>query len=283
MFLKKGSLVSAGLGLLLCATGLFGAAGNIALTGHDDDLHQSTSAKAQANGMIAFARNGSTKKVLSFDHGTELTSFLTALGIPFDNVDPDVGVPAATLFDPAVYSAIIVASDQSCGGCDNTTTSSTNLAAAKANFASFVNNGGGIVAFAGASNTNYYAFLPSSATNPGTVTCSSCFTQTAAGTSVGIPANNSDISHNFFAFPGTAGMDPAWKVAETYTGGSTAGSLTNQPFTVYTKGATITDGGFEGGGGETPAVPIGWPALLFIALGLGGMTLFQYRRLLKRS
>jgi len=283
MFVKKGFLLSAGLGLLLGATGLFGAAGNIALTGHDDDLHQSAAAKAQAMGMIALARNGSALKVLSFDHRTQTTSLLTALGIPFDNVDPDVGVPAASLFDHTVYSAIIVASDQSCGGCDNTTTSSTNLAAAKANFASFVNNGGGIVAFAGASNTGYYAFLPSSATNPGIVSCSSCFTQTAAGATVGIPANNSDISHNFFANPGTSGMDPAWQVAETYTGNSSAGALTNQPFTVFTKGAAIVDGGFEGGGGGTPTVPISWQALLAIALGLGGMGLFQYRRLLKRS
>ena len=42
--------------------------------------------------------------------------------------------------------------DSSCGGCDNDTTSSTNLAAAKASFVSFFNAVGGI--------TNYYGFLP---------------------------------------------------------------------------------------------------------------------------
>jgi len=59
---------------------------------------------------------------------------------------------AAALFDHSVYSAITVAWDSSCGGCDNDTTSSTNLAAAKASFVSFFNAVGGI--------TNYYGFLP---------------------------------------------------------------------------------------------------------------------------
>jgi len=58
---------------------------------------------------------------------------------------------AAALFDHSVYSAITVAWDSSCGGCDNDTTSSTNLAAAKASFVSFFNAVGGI--------TNYYGFL----------------------------------------------------------------------------------------------------------------------------
>jgi hypothetical protein len=284
MFVKKGSAVSIVFGMILGSTSLF-AAGNLALTGHDDDLHQSTAARAQGLAMINFARNGSTLKVLSFDHGSQLQTFLTEIGIAFDNVDPDVGVPAATLFNHAIYSAIVIASDQSCGGCDNTTTSSSNLAAAKTNFASFVNAGGGIVAFAGADNTNYYGFLPASANNPGTVSCSSCFTQTAAGVTVGIPAVNTDFPHNFFAVPGTAGMDPNWKVAESYSGASSAGTLTNQPFTVFAQNVGVTGTGLDTGGGgtPTPTVPIGWPALLAIAIGLGGMSLFQYRRMLKRS
>ncbi|HKN88004.1 MAG TPA: hypothetical protein VJV04_14175, partial [Nitrospiraceae bacterium] len=204
------------------------AGGNVVLTGHDDDFHQSTAADAQALGMLNFARQGSTLPVLTFDHGTELTSLMTSLGIPFTNVDPNAGVPAASLFNNSVYSAIAVASDTSCGGCDNDATSSTNLAGASAAIATFFNNGGGIVAFAGASNTSYYNFLPASATNPGLVSCDSCFTQTAAGVAAGVPAVNGDFPHNFFNFPGVGGMSPSWVAFETYTGDSTLGSLTNQ-------------------------------------------------------
>jgi hypothetical protein len=173
------------------------AGGNVVLTGHDDDFHQSAEAQAQALGMLNFARQGSALPVLTFDHGSELTSLLTSIGVSFVNVDPNLGVPNASLFNNSLYSAIVVASDTSCGGCDNNATSSANLAGASAAIATFFNNGGGIVAFAGASNTSYYNFLPASATNPGIVTCISCFTQTAAGGTAGVPAVNTDYPHNF--------------------------------------------------------------------------------------
>lgn len=268
----KRAVLRAGLCLMLGGASLFG--GNLILTGHDDDYHQSTQARAQALGMIAFARNGSALKVLAFDHSSELTGFLTALGITYDNVDPDAGVPAASLFNHTIYSAIVIASDTTCGGCDNTTTSSANLAAAAGSFAAFVNAGGGIVAFAGASNTSYYSFLPASATNPGTVNCSSCFTQTAGGVAIGVPAVNTDAPHNYFNFPGVGGMAPQWQVAESYTGGSSNGALTNQPFTVYISGAVIGGGGF--GGGST--VPISPTTLLLIAVGLASLAALQMRK-----
>lgn len=241
----------AALATTLAWSGLF-AGGNIVLTGHDDDYHlteeQSTAAATQLKALIAFARNGSSLKILAFDHSSDLTAALSTLGIPYDRVDPDLGVPAASLFNHSVYSAVVIASDTSCGGCDNDSTSSANLASAASSFASFVNAGGGIVALAGASNTNYYKFLPASATNPGTVTCSTiaaCFSQTAAGAKVGIPANNVDQPHNYFPFPGTSGMDPNWVVAETYTGLSDSGvSLNNQPFTVFIQNATVGSSGF---------------------------------------
>lgn len=244
-------------------------AGNIALTGHDDDFHQSVQAQAQALAMIQFARAGSALPVLTFDHGTELTTLLTTLGISFVNVDPDTGVPVGTLFDHSVYSAIVVASDQSCGGCDNTATSSANLAGASASIATFFNAGGGIAAFAGASNSSYYSFLPATALNPGTVTCDSCFTQTADGAAAGImiPAVNGDFPHNFFEFPGVGGMDPLWKAAEIYSGPSSIGTLTDQPFTVFIKDATIGGGGFGGGVPEpgTYAMMLGGLGSLLLA------------------
>jgi len=98
---------------------MFAAGGNIAITGHDDDFHGSTLGDAQSLGMINFARSGSptpSKPVLSFDHGSELTGLLTRIGVPYTNIDPDAGVPAASNFNVANYSAIVIASDSICGG-----------------------------------------------------------------------------------------------------------------------------------------------------------------------
>ena len=48
------------------------------------------------------------------------------------------------MFNPLVYSAFAVASDQTCGGCDNTATSIANLTAHSSAIADFFNAGGGI-------------------------------------------------------------------------------------------------------------------------------------------
>lgn len=250
-------------------------AGNVVLTGHDDDFHQSTAAQAQALGMITLARAGSTDPtlpVLSFDQGAQLTGLLTTLGIPFTNVNPNSGVPEASLFNPTLYSAMVIASDQSCGGCDNDASSSANLAAASGDIALFFNGGGGIVAFAGAANTSYYSFLPASATNPGIVSDSFAFTQTAAGLANGVPAVNGDFPHNYFNFPGVGGMSTSWIPYETYTGPSSNGDLINQPFTVGITSGTIGDGGITGGGGTVPE-----PPSLFL-LGAGLVAFAVWRR-----
>src|SRR5260370_35688006 len=88
-------------------------AGNIVLTGHDDDFHAfstATLASMQLKAMTDFARAGSTTPglpMLSFDRaGGELDSALTALGITHTNIDPATAAAVTDgLFDASVYSA----------------------------------------------------------------------------------------------------------------------------------------------------------------------------------
>src|SRR5437016_891197 len=256
----------------------FGAGGNIAITGHDDDFHAAgcataTAASAQISAMVAFARAGAptpSLPVLTFDTGTELTSCLTALGIPFTNVNPDAGVPAASNFNVATYSAMAVASDQSCGGCDNTATSIANLTGASAAIGAFLNAGGGIVAFSGAGNAaTYYGFIPATASGFGSPP-SSGYAQTAFGASIGIPAVNGNATHNFFNNPGTSGVSSAYGVVETQTTGSVVTAET-----LACAGCTTTS---LGGGGTTPsasAAPAATgPVLVLTGILLIGMVWF---------
>lgn len=249
--LKSLSLVS----LMVIGFGSQAYAGNIVITGHDDDYHQSTQADAAIQAFANFARNGSTLPILTFDSGSQLTSALTTLGISYVNVDPNVGVPSASLFNVNKYSAIAVASDSSCGGCDNSSVGETNLAHASSAIDSFFNAGGGIIAFAGASSPNYYNFLPTPASSPGIVYNNNGFTQTAAGVALGLPAVNGDYPHNYFSTPGTNGVSSLWRVTETYTGGSSTGNITNAAFTMAINNAKIISGGGSGGGGFVASVP----------------------------
>jgi len=247
----------------------FARAGRIVLTGHDDDFHQSAAASAAMTAFLKYVRATApnpTLPVLSFDHGSELQTFLTSLGVTFTNIDPDVGVPAASNFDVTKFSAMVVASDATCVGCDNDSTSSANLQAAAAPIASFFDAGGGIIGLAAANNVNYYAFLPASASVPGTVSCSSCFMQTPAGAAKLLPAVNGDFPHNFFPFPGTGGVAAAYQVFETYTGPSSSGTLTNQPFGLFFDGKIVNLTG------ATKVPMLGVPGMILLFLLLAGVS-----------
>src|SRR5260370_6102575 len=117
---------------------------------------------------LAFVRDSSLP-VMTFDQGTELTSDLTALGIPFTNISTSAGI-VPSLFDPTKFSAMAVASITSCGGCDNTPAFVETLHSGAGNQAAidaFFNAGAGILGLAGALDANAYDYVPTAATNPG--------------------------------------------------------------------------------------------------------------------
>jgi hypothetical protein len=224
-------------------------AGNIALTGHDDDFHQSTGAMAQIGAMIGFARDGSTLPVLVFDSGSELTSALTTLGIPFTNVDPNSAAAVTdALFNHSLYSAVAVASDTTCGGCDNSAGGEANIAAHSTAIGNFLNAGGGIVGFAGAFSADYYAFVPQTASSVGGAPSTG---YTATGL-FGINAVNGDATHNLFWNPGTHGESKFYQIAEINT---TSGNGTIPPpaaVTLVCDACTVSGGVITGGGGSVP-------------------------------
>jgi len=274
---KRFLAVAAGAALLTIPA----LAGNIVLTGHDDDFHYdgfgSTTVAGdpgtQLSEMLVFARAGSadpTLPVLSFDiPGGELVNSLTSiLGAGgFTNVDPSVaGNVTDALFDPTKYSAIIVASDESCGGCDLNATDEANISAHAAAIGTFFDGGGGIVGLAGAEQAGigYYKFVPAAAGGFGSPPSSGYF-QTADGLAAGIDAVNGDATHNFFFEPGTGGVSSAYKVFERL-------DVTGLPAeTIGCTGCTVA---IITGGTPEPASIVLFGSVL---LGLAGLTKFQRR------
>lgn len=214
------------------------SAGNVFLTGHDNDFHRSTLARAQMVGALALVRNGSSLPVLTFDAGSELTSLLTSLSIAFVNVNPTAGnlagAAGAALFDSTLYSAFAVASVASCGGCDNPVGTGSIIATQSAAISSFFNAGRGVLGLTGASDVNAYAYVPTAATNAGGSPDSSGYVQTAAGLALGITAVNGDATHNFFSEPGTGGLSALFQVVERF-----GNAVTGTPESVALVGGTI--------------------------------------------
>ena len=62
-----------------------------------------------------------------------------------------------SLFNAATCSAFVVASEITCGGCDNTPSDIANIASHGIAISAFFNAGGGIYEMAGAGDPNAYA------------------------------------------------------------------------------------------------------------------------------
>lgn len=212
------------------------SAGRMLVTGHDADFHcrggaQCHFVKTAADWVRATAPDP-TKPVLILDASDN--DFTVALAnvnslfgenIPNVVMDPKSPEFAADPLTTDEYSAILVASDQTCGGCDlnlNNTDDSDAINARTAAIQAFFNAGGGVYANAGAEHADgdatdgpdvYYNFLPIPATG---VQVHEPFCLTAAGVALGFEdqscpdlavhnGTNNDINccptHNSFAEP----------------------------------------------------------------------------------
>jgi len=245
------SVTLAALLLMVVLPASSASAGALWVTGHDQDFHCDGSDAGTSGDchydLVAFGYVRSkapdpTRKVLVLDNGgLNADHTATGLGVPHDTVDPSSPAFATTPINVATYSAIVIASDASCGGCDlNGTPSGTSqtpdsdaINARAAEIATFFNAGGGVLAFAGADHGDgnaangpdtYYKFAPipvggRPVTNP--------FCLTAVGKSLGLQDTGCPVAskhngtlndinccatHNSFTLP-AAGS--ALEVAET--------------------------------------------------------------------
>ena len=226
-------------------------AGNIVLTGHDNDYHWNFGANPGNGGPaglalgaeLGFVRAGSTNSALPvlvidtslhsgvLELGNAATSLLGAANVV---VKAPTAITAAD-FNPATYSAFAVASELGCGGCDLTPAEVALVTAQSAAIADFLNAGGGILGLTGDGDPLAYAYVPASASNPGGSPPSTGYVQTAFGASLSLPPVNGNPTHNFFSEPGSGGLAAAYGVTERL-GSATTGI----PETVACVGCTTS-------------------------------------------
>lgn len=287
-------LIGAGLTLLgLSIMSSPALAGNIWLTGHDADFHCSGGAQCNHFGAaVDFARQDApdqTLPVLALTNNTT-GDFLSAFGQataqarntvegagnPFNVtiMDPTSAAFAATALNVTNFSAIVISSHTTCGGCDLTDAGIDAIAARAAEITDFFNDGGGLVYFAGASRATsptaagngYYDTVPISATG---VAVTSPFDVLPVGEAAPFLLDdtldgNCCATHNSFSTPPAGSPLLVLEI-----------DATGIPETMAAGDVTIGDGGFEGGGdGEVPE-----PSIVFLfSLGLMGIGLTQQRR-----
>ncbi len=267
-------------------------AGNLWLTGHDADVLCAGSGSQCAYFGIAanFVRQGAPTKtlpILVLDSGAQVASSLNGAvskskntiegagnSFPFTVVDPSSPAFATTPLSTANWSAIIIASDSTCGGCDNTVADITAINARTAELQAFFTAGGGLLYLAGANNrATYYTSVPVPATG---VAVAGPFTVTAIGTGLGL--TNADANccatHNSFSLPG---LGSPLQVAETDSTGNAE--------TLIATGAGVCSGSLCGGGGgaaaveEVPTLSEGMMVAMIALLAMAGWLQLRRRRL----
>ncbi|HEX6712386.1 MAG TPA: hypothetical protein VF066_03335 [Thermoleophilaceae bacterium] len=197
-------------------------AGRLIVTGHDADrrcalLDQQCGFLKTTIKYVRETAPRPTKPVLVLDRGAK--QLATAMQKAWSTTGSYTG-PAVRIVDPRSptfaklaidvkrYSAIAIASDSSCGGCDLEWQDSAAIWKRKAVIQKFLNQGGGIFAGAGGSNAAaYYRFMPVPGAGPGS---EGPFHVTAYGRSIGLkPADLAGAVVNTFAPPEVGRMDVA--------------------------------------------------------------------------
>lgn len=223
--LRVGLLAVLAVAALAIAGPASASAANFIATGHDMDYHcgyNTTSECEYFKIVVNQARGSSTLPILAIDNGSEVKNALLNAGyaeseIQVVNPNEEPAFKEAAFVDSASnpkYSVIIVASDETCGGCDLNEESETNINARSADFATYFNHGGGIVALAGADRyETYYNFVP---LKVGATAVSEPFTVQPFGESLGVTTEmaNCCATHNSFAISPTAPPEP-FKVLES--------------------------------------------------------------------
>ena len=287
LFCKR--MIQVGMSVVFLALGFSANAGNLLLTGHDMDFHCSSGSGCGNYGVaLNYVRQGAPTKTLPMlvlDEGTQVQSGANQAlakaknavegagnAFPMTVVNPTSVAFATMPINVTLYSAVVIASDSSCGGCDNTTASITAINACTADLQAFFNAGGGLMYLAGASNrATYYNSIPVPAT---ATAVSPPFTITAAGTTLGLIAADANCcpTHNSFTTP-AAGS--ALVVVETDSLG--------QAETLIVTGGSVGGGIIVVGPPVVAGPPIGVPTLsawglAFLALMVTLMGLFTLRR-----
>ena len=167
-------MLAAALFLIAVPTSAYASGANFVATGHDMDYHCSGGTTEECEYLkivVDKVRSGSTLPILAIDQGTEVERALINAGYTGTGEVVTVSPLETTTFNSTafvdssnhpLYSAIITASDSTCGGCDDTPEGETNINARAADFATYFNHGGGILALAGAENYETYLQLRSS-------------------------------------------------------------------------------------------------------------------------
>ncbi len=265
-------------------------AGDIFLTGHDVDFH---------GGQAGF-----DIKILNYLSGGPSASYNLAVigtagnggaswstggsyvgGASGSVVSSPAGYGTTTFYDAQAFAALapasraailsgvgalVVLSQDSCGGCSLTSAGSAALNTVAGDIATAFNAGMDIYGNSGATNPTYYGFLPASAVATGvSISGSSGFSPTAAGAAIGIVNGmvNGNPTHNRFT-----AIAPAFTVFETRATTSGAPEIIS---------IGLKDGKIDGGGVTTRVPDTGWTVAL-LGMALPGMA-FLRRRLNRMS